>query len=224
MPDPIQILERVNSFYSGAFTQLVTYTVALLAFVGVLIPILIEYIHNRTFRIEYEGTRRKLAEDLESLKVQISQDIRSTLKKDLKKEFDGMVEQATSNLKAKVSNAHGGIFHLQGNSTVATGNYPSACHDFCRAGEFYLESQDQTDAQRVLTALATSCLANMDKQDFDQDATLESDIKGLIASVRKHNDHGAFSDFIDKVETSLATALKRAKSQSPTSWPGGKKP
>jgi hypothetical protein len=39
MADAFAILERVNALYSTAFSQLIAYTVGVIAFIGVLVPI-----------------------------------------------------------------------------------------------------------------------------------------------------------------------------------------
>ena len=67
-PTPIEIVDKVNSFYSGAFTQLITLTVAVLAFAGIILPILIQIIQSRTFRSEQESLKAHIDEQLKAVK------------------------------------------------------------------------------------------------------------------------------------------------------------
>ncbi len=39
--DTLQVLEKVNSFYTNSFSQLITITIAILAFSGIILPIVI---------------------------------------------------------------------------------------------------------------------------------------------------------------------------------------
>jgi hypothetical protein len=50
--DTLQIIDKVNSFYSNSFSQLMTLTIAFLGFAGILLPIVLQLIQSRSFRLE----------------------------------------------------------------------------------------------------------------------------------------------------------------------------
>ena len=53
--DSLSVVESVNSFYSNAFSQLMTLTIAILAIIGVLMPLILQHIQSRSFRIEQKS-------------------------------------------------------------------------------------------------------------------------------------------------------------------------
>src|SRR2546429_5366367 len=100
MSDTLTILEKINTFYSAAWTQLVVYTTILLAIVGGLIPLLINYYQNRKFKIEQETLKREQQNSLAHLK----QEMLSSLKADLDAaavEIEKRLTQLTNKLAAQ---------------------------------------------------------------------------------------------------------------------------
>lgn len=65
MEDSLKILEAVNSFYSQSFGQLMNITVAVLAFSGIVLPILITLYQKRLFKLEHLAIENKLLYEME---------------------------------------------------------------------------------------------------------------------------------------------------------------
>ena len=61
MDSTLEILEKVNAFYIGAFDQLIILTVSVLAFCGVLVPILISTYQNKQLKLQQEALERLIA-------------------------------------------------------------------------------------------------------------------------------------------------------------------
>jgi hypothetical protein len=72
---PIEIVDKVNSFYSGAFTQLITLTVAVLAFSGIILPVLIQLIQSRTFRSEQKNLESQISKQLSAVKTELLDEV-----------------------------------------------------------------------------------------------------------------------------------------------------
>jgi len=53
MSETLQILEKLNSLYSGAITQLISYTIGVLAFVGIVIPALMGILQSRQLKRDH---------------------------------------------------------------------------------------------------------------------------------------------------------------------------
>lgn len=62
MDETLIVLEKLNQFYSSSFSQLVNMTIGLLAFVGVIIPVLIGLYQNKQFKQEQSHILKALEE------------------------------------------------------------------------------------------------------------------------------------------------------------------
>jgi hypothetical protein len=85
--DPNQILEQVNAFYSTAFSQLVTITLIILGFGGVVLPLILQNMQIRSFRVERDN-----------LKVQIKTEIEKEIKYKLEQESKKVIQQNAQEL------------------------------------------------------------------------------------------------------------------------------
>lgn len=79
MPDALQILEQVNSFYSDAFTQLIAFTVGLLALVGVLMPMGIAAYQNRQLKHDQKTLNEKIENELLAARLALSEQLAKNL-------------------------------------------------------------------------------------------------------------------------------------------------
>lgn len=71
MDSTLVIVEKINSFYSSAFSQLITITVAMLAFVGIIVPILYYLYQQRLFKIEVSSIEAKMEDKLDEIKNEL---------------------------------------------------------------------------------------------------------------------------------------------------------
>jgi low affinity Fe/Cu permease len=83
MSDTLTILEKLNGFYSGAMLQLVAYTAALLALVGIIVPVAISVIvslaQRRQFKNEEAALNAKLSEAIRSARSDLEAVIKASL-------------------------------------------------------------------------------------------------------------------------------------------------
>ena len=73
------IVDRVDAFYSSAFSNLLTLNLALLAFVGVVVPVLVQFYQSRVFARDKKAiedfARLTITESLQNLRKEIAEDI-----------------------------------------------------------------------------------------------------------------------------------------------------
>ena len=50
MSETLQILEKVNAYYSSSFTTLMTWTIALIGLIGVVVPLVFQVFQYFIFR------------------------------------------------------------------------------------------------------------------------------------------------------------------------------
>ena len=64
MMDTLQLLDKVHSFYSDSFTQLITLTISILVIIGVIMPFVIQSIQVRSFKNEKKSLESLLKEEI----------------------------------------------------------------------------------------------------------------------------------------------------------------
>ncbi len=72
MNETLTILGKVNSFYSGAWSQLIIYTSALFALIGIIIPILVQFYQKRVLKLEKESLEQIIKEETNDIKKNIN--------------------------------------------------------------------------------------------------------------------------------------------------------
>jgi TRAP-type C4-dicarboxylate transport system permease small subunit len=58
MDTTLQILDRLNDYYNNGFGHLLVYTAILFGAIGIIVPIIIQIIQNRTFRHDAEEANK----------------------------------------------------------------------------------------------------------------------------------------------------------------------
>ena len=81
MSETLQILEKLNTFYSGAFTQLITYTVGILAFIGIVIPFAIATFQNKQLKKDQTSLSNQIANELIAAKEEMKREIEEQMSK-----------------------------------------------------------------------------------------------------------------------------------------------
>jgi len=212
MADSIQILERVHSFYSDSFSQLMLWTMALLAFAGILMPLLNQYMQSRASRLEKES--------LENLMKTKAQEMRSELTSLLSTRFageekrvvdllDAKVDEAITSVQREVSGAKAGVFHLQAIQNVRSSFYALAVRDCASAVSLYLDANDERNLQAILSTLADTCLPRVKKVQMANEPDIESSVKSVVDLLTSHNENGRYSIAIDDLQTKLKAAKQR---------------
>ena len=83
MDSTFEIIKNVNELYNHSFDHLIAYTVGLIALVGFILPLAIQYIQTKSLRIEYENIIKKLKEDLKVLENTLRAEINTTIKNEI---------------------------------------------------------------------------------------------------------------------------------------------
>jgi hypothetical protein len=104
--DAFAILERVNALYSTAFSQLIAYTVGVIAFIGVLVPIGIAVLQQK-----------RLAHDRAMLQLSLKADLENKLQElsgKLDAKFAEEQKRLTMELARQEALTRGGLSHTSG--------------------------------------------------------------------------------------------------------------
>jgi hypothetical protein len=200
-PDALQILEKVNSFYSSSFSQLMTWTVTMLGFAGVVLPIALQMFQTRAFRREQKTVEAQIAADVAIAKRDLQAELDKT-----KQELDAVSARFTEQASA----AKGTIFFLQAIGHDDKGEYAYAAADYAYAARKLFEGKDEQNSQRSIQYLLT-CLPNLSSSDFITTRELDKHSKKLLETLHANNQDRRHSNTIDELETEIAAARKRSK-------------
>ncbi len=207
----LQILERLNSLYTNAFNQLLIYTIGLVAFVGAVIPLIITYIQNRSFRREQQTITKELQDEAKRIREELKQNLREDLLKDIaesEKRLSDALTKKDIELTKKISNADAGVFHVQGTVSRQATHYGLAVQDFTLAAAYYLIGEDELNLQRVLRSVL-DMLKKVDKNELALVDKVYDTINSLIKALSAHNINGRYTDMINSIERELNEAKKR---------------
>ncbi|WP_336803257.1 hypothetical protein [Erwinia aphidicola] len=202
--DTLDILDKVNSFYTSSFSSLQNILLSMIALVGVILPVLISFYQTRRLKLEREGLERRLIDEFNSnilvLENRIKDEqkesielIDSKFKKtldELKKENEGTFDVIRSEYKALV-------FHTIA-SIYAKDNYWSGFLKYAlRAACLYAISKSEANLQRIVTLIKNRLNSDVEfKDDLISNAQLYDE---FVRIVNEHDNDGVYAEDIDEI-------------------------
>lgn len=209
MSETLQILEKLNSFYSGAFAQLITYTVGVLAFIGILIPFGIATFQNRQMKRDQTTLSAHIALELAAAREQLSKEITeqiSNREMKLQEQIKAMRQEIAREVKKIDSLASARTLHLQAAANLKS--HPGkSTFDCLSAIPEYGDSGDERNLIAVLRLLESS-VQKTTAEDF-KNLSLEAARDGAIKVLEKLNQGGRYTQEIETLNRALAKAKER---------------
>jgi hypothetical protein len=209
MSEAMQILEQVNSFYSGAFTQLITFTVSLLAVVGVLMPLGIAAYQNRQLKHDQKTLNDRIDNELSAARLALSEQ----LAKDLvtrDEVLKSLIEKTKSEIAQEVKKidelATARSLHLQAlanrESTPAFATY-----DSLMAVSSYARNGDEMNLNSALT-IFTDCIKKVTEDDF-KNFDIEEESQSVTKALDDLNANGRYTADIREIRRGIQDAKTR---------------
>lgn len=218
MDSTLQILEKVNALYSGAYTHLLTITLAILAFSGVILPLVIQMIQNRTFRTEQAALQGQITTKIDAAKNELKSDLGKSFDEE-KKALEDIVKREVETLNARfteqVSAAKGASFFLQGRTLQERQLFGPAARDFAYAADLLFKGADEMNSQRAMKQLR-SCLSHLNKETFEETVDLEGYLATLLETLDKNNTNERFRDTITEITSDMQSAKRKSKPVPPS--------
>ncbi|MDE8809580.1 hypothetical protein P0C28_09920 [Aeromonas hydrophila] len=208
MDETLLILEKVNLFYSSSFNQLVSFTIGLLAFVGVIIPTLITFYQNKQFKQEQNHILDKLDESKLEFAAYIDLKIVEKLTSE-QEERNKEIEVLRAELIKESLQAKGGCFFIQANVRLGNNETVNAIESYIDAIDCFIRAEDEMNLQRVLNTLTHECLPKASKDIFIRWHDLEGKIRTIVGRLDEINKNGRYVDLKLKLINSLNQALIR---------------
>lgn len=213
MATEIDVLSALNGFYEHAFSQLVQYTVGIVALVGIILPVIATMNQWRSLKNEKEALENKIQDEIKKAKLTIRDDLTAEIKTQISSAEESLIsrmEEKFKELEKKLDCAKASSFHLQGNSHGDAGLYALALIDYCIATECYFRGDNEINGQRTLTQIIDGCLPNMNKKDFEIDE-IDISLNQLKKFLETCNINDRYTDRL----TSIKNNTKHAKVREP---------
>jgi hypothetical protein len=196
--DPIDVLSKVDAFYASAWDKLLVFTSILVATVGIIIPILFNWLQNRTLRIREETIKK----DIENTLVNKFKELEKTFKENNETTMNEKLEAIESKLIKKSNLLQGGIFILQGGRNFTDKLYKQALLDYCTSANSYLFGDDLLTVQRINKTIL-NILNKISKSDLNALQEEENQPDQYIADLKGKNENGIFSDIIKELQRGI---------------------
>lgn len=194
------ILEKVNSFYNQSFSNLIALTAILLAFVGVIIPLLINLYQSRKLTIERSELQKNIDDSLRNLKKETEEYVENKVKEKTEA-IDKKLESFSLHAKAQT-------MHVQGFITAKSGDAPSALEDFAKAGIYYIKAGDELNLQLILDNIIDVCLPHCNQKNI-RDDKCKKRLDEFIEELEKFNENSRYTNAIQNLRKALKEANER---------------
>ncbi|MCW7503568.1 hypothetical protein [Leptospira paudalimensis] len=203
------IIDRVQLFYESAWLKLIVSFSALLGFLGIIVPIAVNWFQKKSFKLDEINFEIRLEKKIETLKQTLISEIQEEIKT-LEKTIETTITAKLEIYEKKINSATGGLYHLEGN---VNNTFPQlALESYLSAIKCYLESDYEANLYTVLE-LAEGKLDLLFKEDFENNTDLEPFCLEILESLKKQNDSGKFTRRINFFKDKFTKAKNRPKNQ-----------
>lgn len=200
MQDSLKILEAVNNFYSQSFSQLVNITIAFLAFVGIVLPIIITLYQKRLFNLEHQVIEKTLDEKLEAKLSLIVSKVQFEYEKKEEK-LEEKIAELEQDLNKEFILVKGGVMHVQAISYLQQGLILRALNCFVVATSHYIKADNNLNLRRTLNTINEKCFPKITSKQFLHNVELVNDIEKVMKELKIHDKNFIFSDLIKTFNT-----------------------
>lgn len=208
---PVELLLAVNTFYDQAFNRLLALTFGIIAFIGVLVPIVVGWVQLRSLKQEKESIlvelRQEVSDEREQIKKAIEESVRLEMR-GLQEELNARMEGLERRLEISSALAEARSFHLQGLNSVRAKNPQNAVHDLASATASYINAENEANAQRCLNVIVDTCLPATNKYQYVE-LRLEKHCNTLLDKLKKHNRNECYTNYIQRIESQMDKASAR---------------
>jgi len=210
--DTLQLLDKVHSFYSDSFTDLMTLTISILLIIGVIMPFVLQAIQARSFKSEKESLESLIKGNIQNATIEMRSEFENIFAGE-KEKLELLVKEHSESIKQLMAEqsavSMGGTFFLQAAANYDREKYANAARDFAYSAIKCFEGKEETNGQRALRRLVKDCLPNLNKADFKAIPDLEKNIGSLVDQLTKMDEYGRFRDDIDNINRLVARAKEK---------------
>jgi hypothetical protein len=203
----LDVVNAVNTFYSGAFTSISWLLGILVTFFSLVLGAIYYLIQNLQMKLQKEKLEKKFVADFESLEKKLRENILTSLsdeKAGLEKKFKELEARIEiSTLQSKAS-----TFALMGKIASDSKEYTSAFNAFVKSIDASANANKAEAAQRSLRLLTKKILPLMNKGHFSGSEHIKI-VDMLLKSCEAINSNSLLSMDISDFKKELDEAKKR---------------
>lgn len=206
MSETLQILEKLNSLYSGAFSQLIAYTVGVFSLVGLFVPLSIASFQNRQLRRDHTALSAHIEAEMDAARTLLSEEIGKQLK-EAEQRMHELLSETRKDIDAEIKKMDGlamaRSLHLQARSSA--NEWPgSALYDCFSAIPLYVAAKDERNLRATLGSIEL-VISRVRSEDF-QMHELDKAFGNAIDALKTLNETGRYEEDIDKLRMGMTKA------------------
>lgn len=204
------IISNINSMYNNV----ITVTLSLLGFVGVVLPFFLSFHQKRQLKADHTSLTVLISKEINAAKAELME----TIKKDLANEISA-IDKKVTDMKSEMSKAiskngaliDAKVHHLQAISSLEKEAFVGAYDDCVSAMLNYAKALEETNLPTVMDNLLTkSILPKLNKKDFETNTEMKKDFEEAIRVVNDINSNGRYETVIRALRIAFNEATNRA--------------
>ncbi|MCL6353621.1 hypothetical protein [Pectobacterium polaris] len=215
--DALEILEKVDSFYSRSFNTLLLIIISMIGLVGVFIPLVISIYQNRLIKSQSVSLQGNIRSEVASGLLKLKDDIRieneggflelkgniSEVTERIESEYKYEIEMLRAESLARISNSIAG-------SCWTNGNYNLSVMFYCQAGLGYMQCKNHGRLKDVINSLVDNVIPNMS---FYDGTTEDGDkYENFMDGLSSFNTESIYDNDIAVLKSVWMGFLKRVES------------
>ena len=227
--DPMAILSAIDSFYARSFDRLQQLTIAMLVFLGGVVPLLITILQRRQFKLESKVVLHSIEERIRTLTQSLIDTIDAKSKetdekleakvnkamsdlnerlRELTASYEKRLSSTEESLQKRIADVTGGVLYTQATSKLQNHEYGCALSSLVEAGVQHIKSDNDLLLTRT-TVMIEECLLKAKKADFEADPQLGTALEALCEALKALPRPGPFTDFVFRSARALSEAQLR---------------
>ncbi len=206
--DALQILERLNHFYSDSFTQLITLFGILCGVVGFIFPILLWMVQKRLFKAENKEIKNAIQKEL---REEYDQEVKKISDEYLKREkkYEEKIAEMERKLNQEIEKVNAGVYHVQGNILLESRRFLSAFLSFVKAGNGNIAGNDEMNLKKIMKSINKICLPRIRKSELESDEDVVKNYEKFLKALTDYNTNGRYAEELKNMKSEYKKASQR---------------
>ncbi|MEQ9905049.1 hypothetical protein [Pectobacterium aroidearum] len=215
--DALEILEKVDSFYSKSFYNLLMLIIAMIGIVGVIIPLVISFYQTRTLKNQNANLKRNIDDEfsikLSDLKdsiydynkgemLRLENDVKNMMIK-IERDYKIEIENLRAESLARINNTIAG-------TCLVNKHYKTSAKYYFQAGLNYIKYKNHYSLRHVIQNLMKKVIPNLLPNDSDE--SINEKYKKFINRLSEFNTESIYDDDISGLKSVWMEFLKRVES------------
>jgi len=204
-------LNMVDTFYNNAWNRLVLYGALIIVIVGIVLPIVLQWVSRRVQQSKNIEMENKLKEALTNI-INIKSDNIEKKNKNILDNYFKEKEKETKNmlalLEGKISFSIGLNYHNLGMQMVDEKKYSDAILYYIAAGNNYIDAKEETQLKIILGNIENACLNIQEIKDQFEVKEIKKSLDNFISKLEEKFPDNRYSLEIIKIKKNIFKVSK----------------